>query len=474
MRRILFVFLLAAFSARAVRLGDLRPSDEVPVPSDIVSATNAIPVSDLSAYATTGHVAAALAAKEDISPEWRSPAIDRIVATASTSRNHVATNAAGDVAHITTYNSSNLALDLEARRLDTALGAETVLSGSWSILAGSAYATLDGATLIPTTSTGPVAVGFEGEDGTDLRASVAINHASPGRPITDAVLELEGTWRKAYGDAIAARFRAIDPNGPKTVYRHMRGGVVDCLMTNLNAQQLYTLSDGGTPNAANPGFFDRALADLLRCCSVGRTDYNTGPATRPATFVAPHYAICASHYTPSQATFCLDRDAPTFRSYAFRAVASRGDLTVLRTSSAAFPAELLPAFVRSEDLRALSPSILTNTLGVFQSLSTCVHPFVVTPLTCGGGIYSATTQRPSDRTNATYADLAPYAHTIIGGDSGRVHFLVLGNRLAPVVFASSGPLVHEEVQSWLDGVIQADSGGAESLAYLTRHDIEGE
>lgn len=474
MRRILFVFLFAALSARAIRFADLRPSDEVAVPSDIVAATNAIPVSDLSAYATTGHVAAALAAKEDIAPEWRSASVDRIVATASTVRNQTTTNAVGDLGVVSASSAVLLALDLEALRLDTYLGAEAPIPGAWSVLAGAEHADLDGATLLPTGTTGPVVVGFAGEDGTELRASVAMRHAAKDQPFSTSAVELPGTWRKAYGDALADRFRAIDPDGPKTVYRHMRGGVVACLMTNLNAQQLYTLSDGGTPAAVNPGFFDRALADLLRCCSVGRTDYNTGPATRPATFVAPHYAVCATHYIPSQGTFCLDRDAPAFCTYAFRRVASRDDLCLLRATGEAFPTNLLPAFVRAADLRTLSPSVLTNSLAVYQSQSTCVHPDVVVPLFAHFGLECWSEESPARGRNLTYADLAPYGHEVISGDSGHVVWLVFGGRLAPVGLFSSESFLSESVQAWLDGAIQADSGGAESLAYLNPADLEGE
>lgn len=460
------------------------PSDIPPAPDlseyattgQVASAIAAIPVPeppDLSAYATTGLVSSLHPPFE----EWVLPSIAWIEAASLWSTNAVSTSVRGDAVAAVLSGAGFRSMRLRAFREDRSGDFPVVspLAGEWSLESGAAYATLSGDTLVPTGRSGPVGVLFEPADGSgSLRRTVAMTFLPGAETEAYPWAETTNTWRRAAGDALAALFDAVATNGPATSYRHYRGGQTDGWCGPIpDALQLYSTADrGGNPSTVNANFLSPQLADLLRCQSVGRTDYNTSGDTRPAMFIAPHFALCASHAGVSSATFCLDREAPEFRRYTFRKVADLGDLRVLRSQDA-FPTNLLPAFLRRDALRRLSPSLYAAGLGLYISQHGTVHPCLVSPLSVAGW----RTSRPLDPEgilrNRTWERLDRLGHDVHGGDSGRAVCLVAGGRLVPVgLFLWAGgsgeSLLDPAVQEWIESVLEP---WGESPLYLSEQDL---
>lgn len=430
----------------------------------------------LVAAATNG-LAAGLAPRE--TAEWATNAFSRIEAVPIAREASVEYAERRDVIEMAATSAGIVGYELFAMRQRRDYADGGVLDGAFRLLPGGVAATLSGNVLSPSDQTGLCRVEFLPADGSPaLRRTLSLHRAPSGTVFFSPVSETSNTWRRAQGDALAALFRGIDTNGVRNVYRHRRGGVTQYTVTNLLAQQLYTPEERANPNVVNAAFFSRAVADLMRCQSVGRTDFNTGPETRPALFVSPHYAICAAHYTPSAGTFCLDRDEAEFATYRFTRVAATGDLQLLR-ADAAFPTNLLPSFVRAGTLAQVSPSLCVGALGLYLSQHGTVHPCLADPAG-PGGIW--TTVRP-DRTgmgangpwrNETYADLAPYAHVVSQGDSGHAVCLVLAGRLVPVGLfyganGSAPSLVNDTFLDWIEAFISQDG---DTLNYLTAEDLQ--
>ena len=350
------------------------------------------------------------------------------------------------------------------------------ISGTWELVSGGQYATLSNGVLYATGATGPVAVRFTGA-GQSLSALVPMDYTLPGSTVIAPCAEQHpsnAVWRAVASQYTAGAFADV-PTLPASSYRHSRGGEPDTYCEIPDALQLYTAAESKIPLTVNRDFFDSGLADLLRCQSVGRTDFQTGPDTRPAMFISAHFALCAAHYTPSRATFCLDRAAPEFRTYSFRPVASAGDLRLL-WSDDAFPTNLLPRLLRAGELSRLSPSRYAAGLGVYQSQHGTVHPCLVWPLADSGG-WAAT--RPGQTLlggrNDTW-DLAALGHAVHGGDSGRAVCIVdTGERwLIPVglfqsATGSSESLLSAPVQEWLEREM---GKYGEAPLYLTAEDLQ--
>ena len=464
--------IFSAWAATNEWSGIAEEADPLALPALSAAAVAATNYTD----AATNALAAGLAPRE--AAEWATNLFSRIEAVPVAREAAVERAVRDDVLEMATTEAGLVGYELHAvrERRDYADGGS--VDGAFHLVPGGVPATLSGNVLSPSNRTGLVRVEFFPSDGTTtLRRTLSLHRAPPGTVFFSPVSETTNTWRRAQGDTLAALFRGIDTNGVRNVYRNGRGGVTRWTVTNLLAQQLYTPQEKANPDVCNPAFFSREIADLMRCQSVGRTDFSTGPETRPALFVSPHYAICAAHYTPSSGTFCLDRDNAEFATYRFTKVASTGDLQLLR-ADAAFPTNLLPSFVRTETLAQVSPSMCRGALGLYLSQHGTVHPCLADPLG-PGGVW--TTVRPDGTgvgqngyyCNETYADLAPYAHVVREGDSGHAVCLVLAGRLVPVglfYFASgSAPsLANDTFLDWIEAFISQDG---EALNYLTAEDL---
>ena len=361
------------------------------------------------------------------------------------------------------------------------------ISGTWELVSGGQYATLSNGVLYATGTTGTVAVRFSGE-GQSLSALVPMDYTLPGSTVIAPCAEQHpsnAVWRTVASQYTAGIFAGV-PTVPASSYRHGRGGEPDYYCEIPDSLQLYTTAENRNPLTVNPDFFDANLADLMRCQSVGRTDFYTGSDTRPALFISPHVAICAAHYTPREATFCLDRAAPSFRRFTFRQLtgapglpADLGDLRVL-WSDEAFPTNLLPRFIRAEELRNLSPSLYAAGVGLYQSQHGTVHPCIVWPIRDNGGWaaihpgFDGVLAPLYGRNDTWSAALTPYQHIVHGGDSGHAVFLrwyyadesryvLVPIGLYHYATGSGESLLSADVQSWLHGIMNPLG---ESVSYI--------
>ena len=431
-------------------------------------------------YATTGYVARAIAdalPDPDGGGEWATNAFCYVTWSPETSPSQVVEEDWKDARRLVRRDAGVLSSRLHAWR--EIRGEEFVveeLAGAWEIVAGAEFATLSNNVLHATGQTGSVAVRFAG-GGQALSALVPMAYTLPGSTVIAPCGELHpsnGTWRTYASLQTAVGFTNA-PTLPASRYRHGRGGEPDYWCEGIpDALQLYTASETRNPRAANPSFFDPALADLLRCQSVGRTDFQTGADTRPALFVSPHIALCAAHYTPATADFCLDRQTATFQRFAFRKLtggtglpADLGDLRLL-WSDAEFPTNLLPRFLRAADLARFSETRYAAGIGLYQSQHGTVHPCIVWPVRDDGDGWAAIhpgfdgVLAPLHGRNDTWSGpLSPYGHTVHGGDSGHCVFLrwPLADEQRDVLIpvglyhygtGSSESLLSPRVQDWLD------------------------
>lgn len=282
-------------------------------------------------------------------------------------------------------------------------------------------------------------------------------------------------------------FYEMPREGDFTAYRHGRGGepntwcdgTKDNWTANpensgiLDRQQLYTTSEVKNPGTVNGGFFSRKIGDLLRCQSVGRTDFQTDGYTKPALIISPHWAICADHYSPSKATFCFDRDRGTFKTlnlsnkWDSNKSYVKGDLRLLRiTTDAEIPDDIYPYFVKESLLREYYPEMLDGTKGFYQSQHGTVHPCDVVPMTSTRG-WRAT--RPYNGV----ANMNEIGHTVHSGDSGHAVCMILGGHLVPVglykyATSSNESLLREDILNEINDILVAHG---ESLHFITKEDL---
>ena len=431
-------------------------------------------------YATTGYVARAIAeAVPAGGDEWATNTYAYITWSPETSPAQVVEEDWLDARRLVQRSAGVLSSRLHAwrERRDEEFIVEEI-SGDWELVSGGQYATLSNGVLYATGTTGTVAVRFSGA-GQSLPALVPMDYTLPGSTVIAPCAEQHlsnAVWRAVASMYTAAMFTNA-PTVPASSYRHGRGGEPDYYCEIPDSLQLYTTAENRNPLTVNPDFFDADLAGLLRCQSVGRTDFYTGSDTRPALFISPHIAICAAHYTPREATFCLDRAAPSFRRYAFRQLTGApglpGDLGDLRVlwSDEAFPTNLLPRFIRAERLRELSPSLYAAGIGLYQSQHGTVHPCIVWPLRDTGGWaaihpgFDGVLAPLYGRNDTWSGPLTPYQHIVHGGDSGHAVFLrwhyAAESRfvLVPIglyhtATGSGESLLSTAVQTWLDGIVE--------------------
>ena len=420
----------------------------------VASAIAAIPAPDppdLSAYATTGHVAGAVAAMHPDFQEWASPTVDRIFAEAvpaSTSQ----TNRGDAVA--TFGRTSGYALRaVRSTRSSAGMDTETEIEGAWSIVGDDSAATLATNVLSSTTRPGDVTVEFTPADGSaTMRAAVSM----PG----DAV-RTSPVWPAAEGDSwrfdvAATQFMPDNPD--EYTITTSRWNNATCVCTNWVDGMLTPPYWYAAPGVDSGGGL------------VG---------------IAPHYALSSAHcgeYGPR--TWVTG--APSGRG---KSIATFGDLMLLR-----MPVEV-PAMCRAKLLRASilatrSDSLLFRALGNVHTQHGCVLPCLLEPRNrnradlSGLDWDSGWTYVGVDREwrNATHAWLRPYSHAAHGGDSGHPVWFQLANvahggGIIPVGLfhwadGAGECLLSDSLLDKIDAAIRRDSGGAESLTYYTAEDLQ--
>ena len=419
-------------------------------------------------YATTNDIAA----MHPPFQEWVSATHDRIAASAIPA-SAVSTPRLDAAASVGVASGYALRALRSYRSGD--MVSETDIEGEWALVAETDSAVLTSNVLQNTTRSGLATVEFTPADGSDtLRTSVSMPGDAKRTTTTWPAREVSGNWRKS---AVYPPYE-FDGTVLRVNTNTWNGSTYIC----TNYSEATPWLGVTTPNPAFVGTPPLWYAARRR---ANGSDMGGG-----LVGIAPHYALCAAHCGHTYSSTWITNYAAGLAVTTARGskVDEWGDLRLVRLPDPGVPAQCRAKLLRASVLKEKSSSMLFRDLGVAWTQHGFFAACLLEPRNGGqtdlsgyswdrGWTYVGARDEWRNTTWGVDEMANTLSHDAHAGDSGHPCFFTVNGHCIPVgVFhwanGSGECLLSDAMLDKIDDAVRRDSGGTETLDYLTAEDLE--